>query len=246
MVGLLITFIAGLSFLLGFIISKKLKDKNKLYLLTLGLSLITLSGIIIFDLFPEVIENVKYIRNGIFNCVIFILLGFILMLFLDKITPHHTHHHKEHEKNIKEHNNHLFHISFLTTFGIIIHNYIEGMSIFILSYASITSSLLMCLSVCCHNIPIGMQISLNKSKKLNYLIILLILSTFLGGLTVYLFNFVLTKSIINSLISLTIGMTIYLIIFEFLKEILEQKNKKEIYKGIIIGIILIAITLLFE
>ena len=108
MFGLLLTFIAGLSFYIGIYINKSVKNKNKLYSLSLGLCITTLSGIIFFDLIPEIKEKIHIFKYGYFYVILFLIFGFLMMFLLDKIIPCHEHNHYEHEKNIKEHNNHLF------------------------------------------------------------------------------------------------------------------------------------------
>ncbi len=248
MLGLLMTLFASLFFLIGALISLKIKNKNKLYSFAIGLSIITFLGIIIFDLIPEIKNCLKGLNLGIFLSIIFIILGFLSLFLIDKMIPSHNHIHKKNEKNIKEHNSHIFHISFLTSLGVIIHNLIEGMSIYIITYTSLFSGLIMALSVGFHNIPIGIQVGISsqnkQTKRVKFLLILLILSTIIGGFLVFLFNIILETYIMGLLISLTIGMTLYLIIFEFLKEILNNNDKKTSLYGMTLGCILIFLNIL--
>ena len=244
MLSLLITLLAGAFFLIGALISNLLKNKNQLYSFSIGLSATTLLGIIFFDLLKEIKTSFYGLKIGLFLFLVFVIFGFLFLFILDKMIPNHSHNHHDHEKNIKEHNNHLYHISFLTVLGMIIHNIIEGMTIFIVTFSSILSGFLMALSVGLHNIPIGMQVGIRNTKKTKMLILTLVLSTFIGGLLVFLFNLVLKNSIMGCLMSLTVGMTLYLVIFEFIKEIIKNKNKKICFKGILFGIILIVINVL--
>ena len=108
----------------------------------------------------------------------------------------------------------------------------------------------MCFGIGLHNIPLGMVItstiykSNNNIKKTLTIVILVSLSTFLGGLIMMLLSGALVNELIlGILLSITLGMLIYISVFELLPKMLESKDKKTIISGILIGIILITITM---
>ena len=119
-------------------------------------------------------------------------------------------------------------------------------------YNTVNSSLdlgiLLSLGVGLHNIPLGMAISstfytsLKNKKKTNLIIILISLSTFLGGLIMSIFN-VTNEFIISILLSITIGMLIYINIIELLPRLIKYKNKKMVLISTLIGIILLFISI---
>ena len=78
----------------------------------------------------------------------------------------------------------------------------------------------------------------NKHKKIY--IIILTLSTFIGGLFTMLFKESLTDFVQGILLSLTIGMILYLLLAELLTELKENWHKETIF-GIITGILIIII-----
>ena len=84
----------------------------------------------------------------------------------------------------------------------------------------------------------------NNKQKTWFIIILVSLSTFIGGLIALLMGGLLNKSVISGvLLCVTLGMLIYISIFELLPKIIEMKNKKNAWLGIGLGIILIMLTL---
>lgn len=121
-------------------------------------------------------------------------------------------------------------------------------------YTSLDTSLkfgtLLGIGVALHNIPLGMSITsffYNKGKSKALLLSLIVsLSTFLGGLTITIFNgFIINDFIRGIILSLTLGMLVYIVVFELLPHIIENKNKKMSIIGISTGIIILLISKLF-
>jgi len=85
----------------------------------------------------------------------------------------------------------------------------------------------------------------NNNKLKTLLIILIIsLSTFFGGVILYLFNKAIELHFLNGMfLSLTIGMILYICIFELLPKIINTENKKMTILGIVSGILLFGLTL---
>lgn len=236
-IGILLTILTGLFFLIGIFVLNKNKNKEKTANLTMSLAFVVLLGLIAFDLLPEILET----KN--IYLIIPIIIGLLILILLDKFVPDHHHDHKEENDNIKEHNAHLNHISVVTIIALAIHNMIEGLSLYSISLSSIKSGILMMIGVSLHNIPLGFQIgnSITKSKKSTLLILLLCISSFLGALIVILFG-ELNENIISILLSLTMGMLLYILVFELFNEVRENIRKKETIYGLIIGIVILIIT----
>ena len=142
----------------------------------------------------------------------------------------------------------LIHIGVVSSIAIIIHNVIEGMAVYNTVNSSLDLGILLSLGVGLHNIPLGMAISstfytsLKNKNKTNLIIILISLSTFLGGLIMSIFN-VTNEFIISILLSITIGMLIYINIIELLPRLIKYKNKKMVLISTLIGIILLFISI---
>lgn len=235
---LIINLIAGLFFLVGAIISLKKPNNKSLTNFSIGSAFLVLIYLIIFDILPETIEMFEE-----YNYLYLILgatVGFIILVLLEKMIPHHDHY-----KEIKTHEKHLSHIGIMTSLALIIHNIVEGMSIYAITSSNIKAGLICVIGVGLHNIPFGIEITalLNdepKRKKWIY-IILLTISTFLGGLIISIFEQYLTNFIVGLLLSISMGMIIYLIILELFVELKENFDKYSIY-GIITGLILMLIS----
>ena len=103
-----------------------------------------------------------------------------------------------------------------------------------------------------HNLPLGVMIgsvyseSSNK-KSLNIPMILLSVSTFLGGLIPYLLKLTSASNIfMGILLSLVLGMLFYLVFFELLPKVKDTKNKNMTIYGLISGVLIFLLTLFFD
>ena len=54
--GLILTLIAGLFFLIGGLISLKIKNKEKLHIFSIALAFIIIINLLVMDLIPEILE----------------------------------------------------------------------------------------------------------------------------------------------------------------------------------------------
>ena len=233
-IGLLLTVITGLFFLIGIYSLQNVKEKEKTSLFTISLAFIVLLGLLVFHLLPEIIE----FKNVLL--IIPIIIGFLLIILFDKIIPHHNHEHIDDKCDKTDHNNHLNHIGLVTIIALAIHNLIEGLTLYSITITSVKSGVLMMLSIALHNIPLGFQIGnsikFNKNSKL--LIFSLCTSSFLGALIYMMFGS-LNESILSILHALTFGMLLYLLLFELFNEIKSNLNKKEVKYGIFLGLIIL-------
>ena len=235
----LINLVVGLFFLIGAIIAIKNKNNKNLTNFSVGMAFIVLIILLVIDIIPETLElfdDYKYL--WIIGCA---TIGAGILFVIEKLVPHHNHF--EEEAN-HHHENHLTHIGTMTALALIIHNLVEGMSIYGVAASDLKTGIIYAIGVGLHNIPFGIEITalLNKSSnKTKWLYLsLLTLSTFVGGLIIYFFSSYLTDMFLGILLSMTIGMILYLIFNELLVELKENFNKYSIL-GIVIGIILMIV-----
>ena len=246
MTGLVTSLISGISFVIGFIITKLIKQKEKFVIFAISLSFPIMLSLIFLDLLPECIESLSSFGSFKRTLVILILtlIGITFLKLLDLFIPHHSHNH--HTKNPKEHTSHLFHIGLVTTIALFLHNLIEGVAIYTTTINDLKAGLLMMGAVSLHNIPLSIEISSstrNNKKKSLLMIFLLTISAFLGCLIIYLSHITIPPVVLGSLIALTIGMLIYISILELFPEILNHFNLKETKYGLISGIIIIIVMI---
>lgn len=245
-IGLLITLLLGLFILIGASITLLVNKKEKIADFSIGLAFGVIISLIITDLLPEIFENLKF--KNIYIAIIGALVGFFILKLLDHFIPDHH----EDKMNKKEATNNLVHIGIITTVTLILHNIIEGMAVYSSTLSNVSLGVALGLGVGFHNIPLGMVITSslyqnnkNLSKTL-ISIILVSLSTFIGGFIMYLFNLIVISNIVlGLLLALTLGMLLFIVIDELFPRISNMKEKKITYTGIGIGVLLLLISMIF-
>ena len=250
--GLVITFGLGIFILIGAMLVFIFKNSTKLIEFSIGIAFSIMSLLLIFEIVPEAYELLgdsvnKALTYGIL--VMGVIIGFVVLKILDIFIPDHEHkEHDDHED--KEVKNNLYHIGIVASIAIILHNIIEGMALYGAVSSSIITGILMCLGVGLHNIPLGMTITstmYHSKKDLKRTILLLIpvvLSTFFGGLLMFIFSKeLLNNLVLGVLLSLTSGMLVYIIILELFPHIKEAHNKKSAYIGFLLGIIFFCVSM---
>lgn len=243
--GLLITFFLGLFFIIGSLVVSFSKNTKVVENLSISVAMGTMASLIVLDLFPELMENMKGV--SIVWIILLILLGIGILKILDLFIPEHDHEHGLHhdcsEKN-------LIHIGIVSLVAIVLHNIIEGMAVYSISIDSFKTGLLVALGVGLHNIPMGMIITStmeHEPKKYRTIALLLAtFSTFVGGLIMFFISSIVSDLFIGVLICITLGMILYIVLFELIPHILHGDNKKLSLLGIIFGIGIILISSLFE
>ena len=234
MLALLLTLITGLFFLIGVIVYKFIKNKNKITIISMACAMIVIIGLIFGDLIPHLLEIKKW------WLIIFVIVGLLIILLIDKIVPHHHHDHHEYEEDKKEHQGYLEHIGLITIIALLLHNFIEGMALYSIAVSDLESGILMCIGISLHNLPFGFQVAHCNNKHNKFPIVLLVLSALIGGLLIRLFGDI-SHTVEGIVIALTLGMSLHLLIFELFKEVWSNIKKKETYYGIIIGILILII-----
>ena len=243
--GLILTFIAGLFFLIGGFIALKVKNKDKLNVFSIALAFVIIINLLIHELFLEILELLEGYDLGfkIVLILLFSVIGILLLKILDLFIPDHHHDHHDDEVDKKEHNSHIKHIGTLTLIGLMLHNLLEGFAIAGMTLSDFKIGLMVSLSVALHNIPLGTHIFSSIDMRKNKILALaLTLSSLVGGLIFFLIgNISLFVLAIISII--TFGMLIYISIVELLPEILSNLKKKEAIIGVVTGIIIVVISM---
>ena len=110
---------------------------------------------------------------------------------------------------------------------------------------------MLCVGVGLHNVPMGLVISSTVSssnyskKKILNISLIVSLSTFVGGLIMFILGGV--NSLVEGvLLGLTLGMLIYISIFELFHQIYHMKNKNIAILGSFIGFMLLVIGIVLE
>lgn len=246
-ISLAVTFVVGLSMLIGTLLVLSSKKENNAIHFSIGLAFGIMILLIIKELIPEAYHSLKDNQFNYLIMIISLILGAVILKIIDSLVPHHEHSHKGTHK--KEN---MLHIGIVASIALVLHNIIEGMALFGTTTESVKLGILLGIGIGLHNIPMGIIIAstfleANKSKKKTFLISFgLALSTLVGGLIMFILrNQLISETIIGILVAITAGMLIYISIFELLPQIVKSNNKKLSYLGIIIGVAIFLLSHLF-
>jgi ZIP family zinc transporter len=242
---LLLSFLAGIFTVIGSLITFLIRDLKRGYLqFSLGLS----AGVMIYVSFVELLSIA--IKNvGAIKANIAFFIGVILFMFLDSLIPH---------QYIEEHikagssDRRLMKTGVLLTFGIAIHNFPEGMAVFMSSLSSIKLGVVLAIAIALHNIPEGIAVAMpiyyatkNRKRAFWY--------SFLSGFAepagavvamLVLMPF-LSPAVLSFSLAFIAGIMV-LISFDELLPLSCQANGYHIsIFGVIIGMAIMAISLIF-
>ncbi len=236
--ALFITFLLGFFIIIGVIIAFFLKKQKKVLDFIFAFALSILTMLILVDLLGHTIEHLGI--KHIYLFILFTCLGLLIFKIIDDFVPEH----EDAKMTKNEEKKNIVHIGVLATIALIIHNFVEGMAIYLTAANDINLGIMMALGVGLHNIPLGIIITttLNSDKntgKYLFCIISLFISSFLGGLLLYLLNInTVSDIVIGSLLALTIGMLLYIIIFELYPKVKKTTNKEITIIGLVTGVII--------
>lgn len=253
-IAILFSLAVGIFILIGTVISIKYGHNSKFTDISICIAFGVIIGLVIFELLPETYEvlngQLGSIRS-ILAIIILILIGITILKILDLFVPHHEHEvHHTHKHNVSTcHNIHLHHIGIISSVALIIHNVIEGMSLYLVTSSNINLGFLLFIGIGLHNLPMGLVIGTTliasnySNKKTLKLSLIVSLSTFIGGISMFILEGV-SELLEGILLGLTLGMLIYISLFELLHQIYHMKDRKSVSIGIGIGVIILAISVI--
>ena len=233
-----ITSLAGLSTLLGYLVIFFKGNPKKIITLALSFASGVMLTISIIDLIPSSFSYFfKY--HFIFR-VLLISFFFVLGLFFS------TYINNQVEK--KEHNS-LKKIGIMSVVVIIFHNIPEGIITFMVSGVDISLGLKLALSISLHNIPEGISISVplyySTKKKICtfFLVFIAGFSEILGAILCYFFlKDLVNDFLIGCIFSLIAGIMTNISITELLPESFHCQEKKLSSIGFIFGSLIMIIS----
>lgn len=247
-----LTFISGLFIALGALIVYVTKNNEKFVQFAISMAFGVMLMLICFELLPESFEVFSEYFDG-YMCYVTlsmcVLFGIGILKVLDLFVPDHEHHNTTKKAELDN----LYHIGIVSSIALVLHNIIEGMSIYGVATTSLEMGLMMTIAVGCHNIPMGIVITSmfnlsTQKKKSKFIVVLLCisLSTLLGGLMMMVLSSFISELFIGVLLGLTLGMLLYILLFELLPEIIESKDKRLVFVGVIIGACIFLVSMLLH
>lgn len=257
-IGVIYALLAGLAIGLGCLVSIIFKNSiNKYIYLTLGFS----AGIMIYAGFMEVlphgVEHLSEVFEGNIGGLLSLLgfvIGALLATLMDRLVPHSHHHHhlsEEHDHDEADNKSHIFRLGVLTAIAIGIHNFLEGMAIYVSFLGGSSSGIALTMSVAMHNIPVGVAIALpiyyatRKVSKAFGVSILSALATPLGALFSHFFiKQFLSDGVLGFIFSIVGGMMIYIAFDEMLPTANKYGDSHKVVYGVMAGMIVMGLSLI--
>lgn len=241
---LLITFLAGASVMLGSVLVHLPDQRHRIENMSMALALGALLSLFLFDLLPELSEITE--QSGKALTIVLIILGVVILKLIDRKIPEHRpisepHHDEDHGND--------FHIGLMSTLAIIIHNLVEGMTIYSMAQTDLYQGSVFALGIAFHNIPMGVLISasfLHRSRMEKAAVWSAItLSTVAGGGMMSLMSSYLTSSVTEVLLAIAAGMILYLIFMELIPHVVRSNNRKADLAGVVVGFAVVLVSTLF-
>lgn len=225
-------FIAGVATFIGALLvvfNQRKSDKKIVFIL--GLSTGIMLILVLFELLPESYELVQndLKEYALLSVLGFIVVGFVLMVVIDKL----LHHKDDHE---------LKHVGIVTTLAVSMHKFPEGMALFVAAYADIKIGLALAFATALHHIPEGMMIALptyyasnSRGKALTYAAVSG-MATPVGALLAMVMSNQMTNNMwLGSLFAVAIGMFLFVVLIELLPTALQYKMPKLYAMAILLG-----------
>lgn len=218
--ALFTTLLLGIFFIIGIIVIRVCRNYHIIENISVSLAAGAILALACFDLIPEIWET--YGLSHIWLAIIMTAVGLGILMVLDKFVPEHGNHDSESGEG-------MAHIGVMAAIAIILHNILEGMTVFSITASDLPSGISLAIGVGLHNIPMGMLIyaTLKHEHRRMTLFLLLscVLSTFIGGLVMFLLHPILDHAVFDALTCITLGMVIFLIAFELLPSVFSFHKK---------------------
>ena len=240
----LLSIVAGISTLIGYLFIYIKNDRNSIISKALGFASGVMITISIIDLIPNSFLLINKTSNSIYT-IFLILIGFLAGIIISRIVD------KKIEKNSKN-GLKLYKLGIITMIVIILHNIPEGIATYITSTNNIKLGLTLTIAIALHNIPEGISISIpiyystnSKFKSFIYTVISGI-SEPLGAVIAYIFlSKYINDNILGIIYSCIGGMMINIAINELYKESISYNKKNTIIYFIIGSFIMILNHIIF-
>ena len=235
----ILSFIAGISTLIGFLFIFIKSSKEKVISASLGISCGVMITVSILDLIPN--SFLLLINKNILYTLFLILIGFLIGIFISSIIDQKVD--KNSKNSIK-----LYKLGIISMFVLIMHNIPEGIVTFITSTSNIKLGISLTIAIALHNIPEGISISIpiyystkSKFKAFIYTFISGISEPIGAILTYIILSKYINNMVLGILYSIIAGMMINIAINNLYKESINY-NKKNTNIYFLIGIIIMLIS----
>jgi len=242
-IPLALTFLAGLSTGLGSLIALFIKKPKPAYLqFSLGLS----AGVMIYVSFAELLAA-AVADIGFAKANIAFFIGILFIMLIDFLIPHE--YISEHVGK-KAHNKTLMSAGVFTAIGIGIHNFPEGLAVFMSALGDVKLGVALAFAIAIHNIPEGVAVAIpifyatGSRKKAFWYSFLSGIAEPIGALigVAVLMPF-LNQTVLSFCLAFVAGIMVFISFDELLPLTYEQEHEHLSIIGVISGMIIMAFSL---
>ena len=224
---------------LGGLIGIKVKNpSNKLLSFILSFASGLMTAIVSFDLIPEALNI-----SPMINVIIGIILGITCMVICNIIVNKKFNNSSDFLIRHSTNNMHLLRTGIITSIGLAIHNFPEGLAIGSGFGASLGLGYSLAIAICIHDIPEGISMAVpmkNGGMKASRVLFYVILSGITTGIGAFIGKIIggISQEIIAICLSFAAGAMLYIVSGELIPESNKLYDGKLPAIGIIIGFVL--------
>jgi len=240
---LLLSFLAGISTVIGALVFLFFKNFHKSWLsFLLGVSGGSMVYISFVELLPEAIKGIGAIPS---NITFFI--GIVFIAIIDVAIPHH---YRQYccKKGIEY--NKLMVTGLITAIGIAIHNFPEGVAVFMSSVGNPRFGLSVAFATALHNIPEGVAVATpiyfatkDKMKSLKYSFLAGIAEPIGAVVTYLVLRPCLSHTFLSYIFAFVAGIMVYISFDELIPSSFENCQGHNAISGIVVGMLIMALSL---
>lgn len=241
MVPFVITFLAGCSTLIGFLFVYLKNDSNKVLISSLAFASGVMFLISIADLIPSSFTSiceVYYVIPAFLICSLFVVIGVILSMTIDKYLPDNSYQHAS-----------LYRVGMISMIAIMLHNIPEGIATFLTSSHDLKLGITLAVALALHNIPEGISVAVpiyySTGSRVKAFIYTLVsgMSEFLGAIlaSVFLVGFS-NDFFMGCLYAVIAGIMMHISIYELLPSSLKYKKSSQTIIFFLIGILFMFVS----
>lgn len=237
----LLTVIAGMATVIGSFLFLLIKTFHQRHLVfSLGLS----AGAMIYVSFVELLRHAVD-SLGMLHANLAFFFGVFLMMFLDFMLPHQYLNEREH--GVAEAK--LAKSGYLVAIGLAVHNFPEGMAVFLSGVSDLQLGISLAIAIGIHNIPEGVAVTMpiyyatkSKKKALSWAFVAGIFEP-LGALAaLWLFNDFLTESLVAYLFAFVAGIMVFISFDELLPHAYQERYHHYAISGLLLGMIVMMLS----
>lgn len=242
---LLLSFLAGICTVIGSFVFLFVKDFKKSYLsFFLGMSAGAMIYISLIELLPEAIKTL-----GFFPSNMTFFLGMIIIGIIDIVIPHHYSNHCS-KNGIKY--DKLMLTGYMVVIGIALHNFPEGIAVFMSSLGNLRFGILIAFATALHNIPEGVAVAIpvyyatkSKMKAFWYTVIAGIAEPIGAIVAFVILQPYISPAFLSYVFAFVAGIMVYISFDELLPSCFEQGEGHTAIAGIVTGMVVMMLSLTF-